>query len=230
MLDILLIPKGDGESTRYWVYKCLLENITNLNLPPGVSLGEQETSDCLGVSRTPLRDALFQLAQEQFITIIPQSKTFVSKIRLGLVEEARYIRRCVEMDIMRKLAKTFDDEHLLMLKYNLNRQELAHRKHNSELVYALDKELHYTLFEIAGMVAIWEGVRKQQLHFQRMRNLYHTRNKDTFHVLSQHQELIAALEKRDFRLAEEIIDKHLSPEGWDISLMLDEFPDYVDAN
>lgn len=228
MPEITVQPKSSGESTRHWVYRCLLDNIVALRLPPGRVLGEQEMSDLLGVSRTPLRDALFQLGQERFVTIVPQSKTLVSKINLVLVEQARYIRRCVEMDVIRKVAAVMDDEHLLALKYNLGRQELANRRHHSEAVYALDEELHRTLFDIAGMDGVWESMNKQYLHFRRMRNLYHTRNRGTDHVVIQHRELVAAIEKGDFAAAEALIDRHLSPRGWDMRAMLDDFPEYVD--
>lgn len=226
--DMLIQAKSDGESARSWVYRCLLDNIVELRLLPGQALVETDLSDFLGVSRTPLRDALFRLSREQFVTIIPQSRTLVSKINLLLVEESRYIRRCVEMDIVRKAAGRIDEEQLLALRYSLGRQDLANKKHNSELVFRLDEELHRTLFDIAGMPGIWESLNKQHLHLRRMRNLYHTRNKNTDHVVAQHKRLLAALEKGDSALAESVMDRHLSADGWDMRSMLEEFPDYVE--
>lgn len=226
MEKLEILGKAEGESTRYWIYRLLVDNIVGLRLLPGQVLGEQELSDALEVSRTPLREALFQLSQEQFVTIIPQGKTFVSKINLEIVEEARYLRRCVEMDIMRKLDGRLEEEHLLAIKYNLGRQELAQKKGHSELMFQLDEELHKLFFEIVGMSKMWDSLTKRNLHLKRLRNLYHSHYQDTAHVLAQHRALVKALERGDFRAAEKEIDKHLSNDGWDITTMKDAFPEY----
>lgn len=218
--------KLPGESTRYWAYRCLLENIVLIRLEPGQVLVEQEVSDWLGISRTPVRDALFQLAQERFVTLIPQSRTLVAKIDMDVVEDARYIRRCVEMDVVRKIADVFDEEHLLMVKYIFKRQELAHKKDNMEAVHQLDEQFHRALFEIAGMLRLWKNVNRQNLHFQRVRSLYNIYDGRTDHVVEQHGNMIAALERGDFAHAEKLMGKHLSSEGWDISTLREAHPHY----
>lgn len=223
---LVLLPKQPGESARYWAYRCILDNIVGIRLEPGQTLVEQELSNWLGISRTPVRDALFQLSQELFVTLIPQSRTLVSKIDLNLVEDARYIRRCVEMDIIRTIAPVFDEEHLLTVKYIFQRQELAHKKHNTEMVHQFDEQLHRTFFEIAGMLRMWENINHQNLHFQRVRTLYNIHARSTDHVITQHRELIAALETKDFSLAEELMGRHLSNAGWNIATLKEQHPHY----
>src|SRR4029434_4391874 len=75
------------------VYRLLRHAIITLRLPPGVTIIEKQITDQLGISRTPVRDALRQLADEGLVTIKPQSGTFVALIDRLQLEEGRVIRR-----------------------------------------------------------------------------------------------------------------------------------------
>src|SRR5262245_38429572 len=75
------------------VYRLLRQSIITLRLPPGATIIEKQITDHLGISRTPVRDALRQLADEGLVNVKPQSGTFVALIDRQQLEEGRLIRR-----------------------------------------------------------------------------------------------------------------------------------------
>ncbi len=104
------LPREKHESARVWCYRVLLRNIVHLNLPPGSCLLESEVRQRLDVSRTPVREALMQLAQEGFVTIVPQKGTYVTRIDMKQVLELRYIRGCVESKTAAEAARRMTPE------------------------------------------------------------------------------------------------------------------------
>ena len=63
---------------------------------PGTSLSEAAISTTLGISRTPVREALALLADEQLVVIYPQVKTLVAPVRRSLIDEGRFVRSTLE--------------------------------------------------------------------------------------------------------------------------------------
>ena len=91
------------------VYRLLRQSIITLRLPPGATIIEKQITDQLGISRTPVRDALRQLADEGLVTIKPQSGTFVALIDRLQLEEGRVIRRALEIEAIKLAARRADD-------------------------------------------------------------------------------------------------------------------------
>ena len=92
-------------SSRMYVYSNLKGKIMNGEIAPGTKLSEQEISEKLGISRTPVREAFLQLAQEYLVGIYPQRGTIVTKIDLQLVEEGRFVREHIEKAIVVEACK-----------------------------------------------------------------------------------------------------------------------------
>lgn len=67
-----LVEKSPHENARMYAHRMILDNIINLELPPGSALSENELSLLLKLSRTPVREALIELSQLGLVEIIPQ--------------------------------------------------------------------------------------------------------------------------------------------------------------
>ena len=78
------------------IHAALRDRIVALELAPGSALPEKEFAESFGVSRTPVREALLRLAEEQLVDIYPQSGTFVAPIRVSVVQDAMVIRNALE--------------------------------------------------------------------------------------------------------------------------------------
>ena len=77
-------PKGSGSR---WAYETIRNRILSLELAPGAGLDEQELIASLGVSRTPIREALIQLSAEGLVEMLPNRGARVAKIDLPGVRE-----------------------------------------------------------------------------------------------------------------------------------------------
>ena len=80
------IEKHSHETAKDYTLRLLKENIKNLELAPGSQISENELAAVLGISRTPIREALSELAKVKLVEIVPQKKTSVSLIDEDLIE------------------------------------------------------------------------------------------------------------------------------------------------
>src|SRR5262249_32497854 len=87
-----------GEPIPEQVYALLRQSIITMRLPPGAVIIEKQITAQLAISRTPVRDALRQLADEGLINVKPQSGTFVALIDRQQLVEGRLIRRALEIE------------------------------------------------------------------------------------------------------------------------------------
>src|SRR5207253_577900 len=78
------------------VETALREAIVRGRLSPGTSLSEAGISAALGISRTPVREALALLADEQLVVVYPQVRTLVAPVRRSLIDEGRFVRSTLE--------------------------------------------------------------------------------------------------------------------------------------
>lgn len=173
-MDILIdTERIAGENNSQYAYRVLQWNIMSLNLRPGQIINESELTLELGISRTPIREAIFKLREERLIEVYSQNKTCVSFIDYKLVQEALLIRSAVESAVLCKLCGKLSEETKLFLFENLNRQHFY--AENSALrlsFFKLDDSFHKLLFEAADCSLAWEIIKKASTHLDRVR-YYH---------------------------------------------------------
>ena len=93
--------KRHGETARQYAYRTLRENIISLDLEPGAPFNDVEMSQMIGISRTPVREAVIQLSEEsRIIEIFPQRGMRIALIDVDLVEEARFLRLVLERRLL----------------------------------------------------------------------------------------------------------------------------------
>ena len=86
------------------VFETLRQEIIALTLAPGTVLSRAELQDRFGLSSTPVRDALMRLQEEGLVDVFPQHATVVSPIDLEKARQGQFLRRSVELEIVRTLA------------------------------------------------------------------------------------------------------------------------------
>ena len=125
------------------VYQRLLHEILTLELKPGEALSENMLADRLGVSRTPVREALVLLATKQLVDIYPQRKTIVAPIRISNLKKSQFIRESLEINLIKK---ALESGHQLALYEALNAhiafQESCIRNANISAFYESDEAFH----------------------------------------------------------------------------------------
>lgn len=191
------------------IYEKLRRAITTLSMLPSEALSEKELSLQLGVSRTPVREALIRLADEGLIDILPQRGSFVAPIRLRDVEEAQFIRESLEVAVTRRLALNCSRQFLTEIKSNLYDQEKAVNAEALEAFLELDEAFHRSFCEEAGLSKSWRVIQSVKLQMDRVRylslpDLGHLRT-----LLIQHRSIVDAIEAGDTEKAGHSMALHL---------------------
>src|SRR6201991_3994253 len=91
------------------VFERLRGMILALELPPGSPLSRAALAEQFGVSSTPIRDALMRLEEEGLVEVFPQYATVVSRIDVGLAQQAHFLRQALELEIVKALALQHGD-------------------------------------------------------------------------------------------------------------------------
>ena len=92
-----------GENAKAYALREISDNIINLELKPGALVSENELAKTLGVSRTPVREAIAELQKSKLIEVFPQRGSYVAGISFEAVEEAAFLRRTLENAIVEEL-------------------------------------------------------------------------------------------------------------------------------
>lgn len=226
------VYKKNKENTRGYIYRVLKNNIMNLNLTPGESIGEVEVSKALNVSRTPLREAIVQLAEEQLLEVFPQKGTRVSKIDLQLVEEAIFLRETCEGRILKKACiDARQDEILIKLEKNIEYQKISLAYNNNiREFFELDNEFHSILFEHYNLKNTWNIIKRLSTHYNRLRLLDALEKINTNTTLEQHMEIVKLIKERKVEKAEMLMEKHLLNYRDVIKKYQEKYPEYFLKN
>lgn len=89
-------PLDPGRSYSAQIHSMLRDAIVHGHLPPGATLSETAIAAAVGTSRTPVREALQHLVQDQLVQVYPQVGTRVAPLRVALIREGCFVRRTLE--------------------------------------------------------------------------------------------------------------------------------------
>lgn len=204
-----IFNRYEKETAREYSLRVLKNNIISLNLVPGTILSENELAAELGVSRTPVREALIQLSKSQLVEIYPQRGSVISLIDLELVEESRFLREVLEIAIVEQTCEVATERELKPLTENLLLQEFYLTNHNTNKLMELDNEFHKELFLICKKNHIYKLMEGMTAHFDRLRTLCLTVVKD-IKIVQDHKDILAAIKQHDKETAKTTMKKHLS--------------------
>lgn len=155
-----------GTTKKVDVYKTLKDAISFLELKPGSAINEAEFVAELGVSRTPIREALIRLADEMLVDIYPQRGTYVSKIDLSLAKEMAYMRHIIETDVCMHLCDKKADLHEAVA-HSMFLMELALKKDDVVSYIQNDDDYHRAIFNYAKHDTVWNIISNTRMHYLR---------------------------------------------------------------
>ena len=222
--------KRPGENARMYAHRIILDNIINLELPPGSAISENDLSVSLNLSRTPVREALIEMTRLDLVKIYPQKGSFVSKIDYDLIEESKFIRLSLELAALRLLCEQgIPADVLALFHQNLEAQRRYVQNpgvYNTML--ELDNEFHKLIFQAVNKQRTYEFIRTQMVHFDRLRVLAYRmlKTEKNEQTLNDHENIMYAMEKRDAELAEMVMSRHLTRHLFDKNELDRICPDY----
>lgn len=218
--------KKSGETAREYAYRTIRDNIISLDLEPGSPFNDIEVSQQIGISRTPVREAVIQLSEEsRIIEIFPQRGMRIALIDVELVEEARFLRLILEKAAARLVCDMAGEEDLRWLDENIRLQEFYLEGGSPEKLLELDNEMHKKLFSICRKELTYSMCRRLAVHYDRIRSLSVTTVKD-HNIVGEHRELLGAIRAKNKELASDIMDRHLNHWMINEKLFREQYPQY----
>lgn len=217
--------RQQGESGRSYALRTIKENIVRLELAPGSKVSESEIAAGLGLSRTPVREALQELSRERIVEIYPQRGSIIALVDYTLVDEARFMRQCLESGVAVVLAQRAQSMNLSSLRENLELQEYYLRSGNLDKLLELDNQFHQELYRLAGYENCYRMMAGMYLHFDRVRWMA-TQSVNQEPCVEDHRAIYQAIVKGNSREAAEVVREHLMRYRVDETKLRREYPGY----
>jgi GntR family transcriptional regulator, rspAB operon transcriptional repressor len=192
------------------VFERLRERIVSLELAPGTVLSRSELAAHYGLSQTPVRDALIRLGEEGLVDIFPQHATVVSRINLSSAVQAHFLRRSIELEVVRTLAHKPDAALVERLRASLRAQRALRTRKDFDRFTLLDQAFHRLLYDAAGVPDLWDLVRRLSGHIDRLRRLHLPVEGKVAAVVQDHTAIVDAIEDGAPEAAQAAVRAHLS--------------------
>lgn len=210
------------------IQRFLRGEILTLELAPKQRLSEADLSQQLGVSRTPVREALIRLAEEGLVDILPQRGSFVAPIRLTEVREAQFIRAALECAIAERAAQTATPGLIQYLADLLDRQKRAVVTKDRTGFLALDEAFHQALSDHCDLPRAWKILHTVKGQLDRVRYLSLPDDQHLAVLLTQHQQIVEAITQAQADSARQHMRAHLEEVFGSIELLTRESPEFFE--
>ena len=191
------------------VFENLENDILSGKYQRGELLTESMLSQSLGVSRTPIREALRMLLQEHII-----EESGKGSIVLGITEndlkDIFYIRRKIEGDAAALAAKNHTDEQLAMLKEAVEFQEFYLKKKDPDKIKLMDSRFHETIYKMSGSSVFSDVLIPLHKKIQKYRKASVTDKSRAAASVREHREIFEAITAGNAEKTKELVNKHLN--------------------
>ncbi|AYY14186.1 GntR family transcriptional regulator [Actinobacteria bacterium YIM 96077] len=210
-----------GEALADQAYIALRDAIVTHELPPGTRLSVPEMARQLGISRSPVREAIARITYEGLAHIESNRSAVVSEIRIEDLIEIYSLREVLEGLACRLAAERLQQEDVTQLRTILDEHEQAISAGNLERHYELDQEFHATIRRIAQHHRLIESL--DRLQEQIRVAMYTTRRSPGGmpQALAEHHAIVDALVSGDPSQAEQAGRAHVSRLLQDLRRRLD---------
>lgn len=192
------------------LYELLRAQIVSLYLEPGAALSRVKLSTEFNVSQTPVREALLKLTEEKLVDVFPQAATRVSLIDIDFAQETHFLRQALELEIVRELALSRPAALIAELTALLSRHEALRNTPDLAGFAETDETFHRSMYRAVGKEALWLLVQSRSGHIDRLRRLHLPASGKQARIVSDHRQLLAAIESGNAQHAQDALRAHLS--------------------
>ncbi|MEO3388739.1 GntR family transcriptional regulator [Mesorhizobium sp. CAU 1741] len=187
----------------------LRQAIAHMRLRPGEALSEKDIAARFGVSRQPVREAFIKLSEAGLVEIRPSRGTFVMKISVREVANARFVREAIESDIARHAARLATADHIASLRAFIVEQKLAAADADYQRFNDSDEAFHRAIAAIVQSDYAWRIVEAARFQTDRVRLLSLPDASPLPLLIEQHEDIVTQLERRDAEGAATAMRRHL---------------------
>ena len=192
-------------------YEYLLNAIMSNELKPGQVIVEQEVSDQLGISRTPIREAFKQLESEGLVHHFPSRGTFVTNLTVQDVEEIFQLREMFELTALKSAIHRITEEELRYIEGRLRYldDKKSEEPSTKEEFYGSDRELHELIMKYSGNSRMVKFHRTLEAQLERLRRISSMTPMRLSKSRQEHLDILNALSDRDLDAATDALRLHL---------------------
>lgn len=199
-------------SARESAYQLLRSRILGLDLKPNESISDKELAAEMGMSRTPVREAVITLSLENLVAVRPQSGTVVAPLDPEIVGIEQFARYALEKEVIRRIVPLVTDEVNQRYRENLALYEFYLNSHDPNQIKKLlevDNAFHRIAFELDHKERNFDILLNSQLHIERVRILSNLMGLHTT-ILDEHTRIADALVAGDLETAIDVLEFHLT--------------------
>ena len=208
--ELAPIQLDSCKSLRKLVVERLREAIQSSVLKPGQRLMEIQLAEALGVSRTPVREAMRELEMEGFVIMIPRRGTYVSDLSLKDITQVFEIRTVMEELAASLAAVRITEEELAELERILVMISGYIRENNQADFLKADVQFHQILYEASRnkwLIEIINNLRDHLMRFRSISTLYPGRLAQTW---EEHRQLVEAIASHNVEKAKKVAVLHMT--------------------
>ena len=202
--------KLDGyKPLRDIVFETLREAIINQTLKPGERLMEIQLADEMGVSRTPVREAIRKLELEGLVVMVPRKGAYVAGISMKDIHEVYELRSALEALAASLAAVRITDEELEEMERQMVREAKETEENNLQGIVSIDTTFHDLLYQAAHNQRLVQFINILQEQLQRFRAATLSRPGRSKYALEEHKNIVEALANKDAKLAAKLATEHI---------------------
>ena len=191
------------------VFEHLETDILSGKYQKGESLTESKLSAELGVSRTPIREALKRLEQEHLIEESPKGMTVVGISKKDL-DDIFEIRGALEGKAAEMAAKNHTEEQLSIVREALEFQEFYLVKHDPDRIKSMDSRFHETIYKMSGSTVFYDILVPLHKKLLKYRKASVSESSRAEASVAEHRAIYEAIAARNGELASKLIIEHLN--------------------
>jgi len=210
-LPLALQPIGNSASLRDQAYSMLRQAIADADIYASseeIRLDERALSESLGVSRTPVREAMTLLEQEGFLRMVPRRGIYI--VRKSKREIVEMIQMWAALESMAARLATLHatDEEIAKLRHMFDQfRDSTPAEHIAEYSNA-NIAFHQAIVELSKSQIILDTIKNIFVHVRAIRRMTISQSDRASRSIVDHLRIIEALEKRDTELAERLVREH----------------------
>ena len=198
----------DSSTATRSIVDALTKAIVEHRLHPGTKLAEQKLADHFGVSRTLIRQALFQLVQKRLIRMEPARGAFVATPSSEEARQVFAVRRMLELEMTRSFVRHVTPAQIKALKDHVAEEKAAVSRGDVPGRTDLLGDFHVRMAELMGNDVLAQILGELISRCALITLMYQSTNAAE-HSAEEHAEILKAIIAKDEKLAIKLMDEHL---------------------
>ncbi|MGN0298522.1 MAG: GntR family transcriptional regulator [Lachnospiraceae bacterium] len=210
MIPNLKVPMNEYLPLRDVVFQTLRQAILKGELLPGERLMEVRLANALGVSRTPVREAIHMLELEGLVVMVPRKGAEVARISEKNLYDVLEVRRALEKLAVELVCQRMSEEQLNQLKQKFYAFLAVAQSEDLMQVVQCDEEFHDVIYEATGNIRLVQMLNnlREQMYRYRLEHIKDLSKRST--LVKEHKRILDALTIKDVEAAKSAIEEHIN--------------------